>query len=181
MSKMFAHYESILNKQFGGNIRLHSKEVVAGGNINQTLCLNTSLGPFLLKTNTQAQTDIFEKESKGLDYLRKQAHMFVPQVFCQGTEEGMNYLLMEWIAEGKASKNYWEEMAQGLAQLHRNKAGNFGFEEDNCISILPQVNTEIDNWPEFFIENRLEKMLVIALSKKMIDFKLFEKVPESIF
>ena len=179
MSKIYALHESILSKQFGGNIRLHSEEVVAGGNLNQAICLNTSLGSFLLKTNTHAQRDIFEKEARGLDCLRKQDYMHVPKVFCQGNLEGMNYLLMEWIAEGKAGKNYWEEMAQGLAQLHRNKARNFGLEEDNYISILPQVNTEIDNWPEYFIENRLEKMLALALSKKIIDLdfiKRFRKI-----
>lgn len=175
MSNLLAPYQSILNNQFGGKIRLYSKEVIAGGNINQTFCLNTSLGPFLLKTNTQPQTDIFETESKGLDYLRKQDHMHIPQVFCQGNEEGMNYLLMEWITEGKVCHNYWEEMAKGLAQLHGNKAGKFGLAGDNYISILPQVNTEMDNWPHFFIENRLEKMLAIALAKKMIDQSFLKK------
>jgi fructosamine-3-kinase len=175
MSDISARYDSILRGHFGGNIHLHSKELVAGGNINQAIRLNTNMGSFLLKTNTHSHTDIFEKEVKGLDYLRKQKYLPVPQVFCQGTQDEMNYLLMEWIVEGKAGKNYWEEMAQGLAQLHGNKASKYGLEEDNYISILPQVNSESENWTEFFIENRLEKMLAIALSKKKIDLDFLKR------
>src|SRR5690554_1852463 len=97
MSKTYAGYETILRNQIGSNIRLFSEKVVAGGNLNQTLCLKTSMGSFLLKTNSQSQRNIFDKESRGLDCLRKQDYLHVPQVFCQGTHEGMNYLLMEWI------------------------------------------------------------------------------------
>src|SRR5680860_50470 len=169
-------YEAILHQVFGKEINLKSYCIIGSGNYNQAIHLEAEKGSFFLKTNLAAPSDIFEKERNGLDLLRQNTLLHVPLTYGYGKIEEINYLLLEWVPKGKIGEKYWEELAQGLAQLHRKTATQFGLKEDNYISVLPQINKPYDQWAEFFIENRIEKMLTRAFYKKLVDHALVKKL-----
>jgi fructosamine-3-kinase len=168
-------YGSILHQTFGEDTFLKSYRLIASGNLNQAVFLETNKGAFFLKTNSEPTLDIYEKEINGLDLLRQNTFLKVPQTFGHGNMEELNYLLMEWVPESRIGKNYWEELAQGLAKLHQKTASRFGLKEDNYIAVLPQINKVCAQWSEFFIEHRIEKMLQMALNRGLIDTDFLEK------
>ncbi|HKB43117.1 MAG TPA: fructosamine kinase family protein, partial [Chitinophagaceae bacterium] len=47
----------------------------------------------------------------------------------------------------------------------------FGFAEDNYMGALPQMNTQKENWIDFFIHCRLQPQIKLAVEKKLIRAK----------
>jgi fructosamine-3-kinase len=62
-----------------------------------------------------------------------------------------------------------------LATLHQQSAENFGLSKDNYIGSLKQINTPKSNWTDFFIENRLQEQLKMAVDSKLVDGALLKK------
>jgi len=176
MSRPASLWDKILVEVFQKEIYLKSFRMISGGGPNQTVQLETDQGSFFAKTNSDSNADIFTLEIKGLDYLRRHTFLKIPKIFGTGKIEAQNYLLMEWIPSGEPVKDYWEDLGRGLATLHQTTAKKFGLAEDNYIAVLPQVNTEHDHWSDFFIENRLEKMVVQAASNGLLDKDLLGKL-----
>ena len=58
-----------------------------------------------------------------------------------------------------------------MASLHRNSNSQFGLNFDNYIGSLPQINSLKDNWIDFFIENRLEKLVELCYNSQLLDNK----------
>ena len=162
-------YESILTREIGGKIQLKSFRLIGSGGYNQAVCLGSGDRLFFLKINQEENVDVFEKEQQGLDLLRKHTFLQIPEVYGRGRIEGENYLLLEWLEEGRPVDDYWEQLGRGLAELHGTSAAEFGLDQDNYISILPQANQQCQRWTDFFIENRLEKMLQIALTNGVLE------------
>lgn len=178
-------FESILTKEVGAKGRLKAFRLIASGGHNQAMCLEAEDKLFFLKINQEDNVDVFEKEQRGLDLLRQHTFLQIPEAYGQGRVGGVNYLLLEWLDEGRPVGDYWEQLGWGLAKLHRASAAEFGLEQNNYISVLPQVNQQCDQWADFFIENRLEKMLQIALTNGMMEHrftdefrKIYTRIPD---
>ena len=56
-------------------------------------------------------------------------------------------------------------MGQRLASLHRCSSEFFGLDDDNYIGSLRQYNHPNSNWINFFIEQRLEVQVKLAINK----------------
>ncbi|WP_194776432.1 fructosamine kinase family protein [Pararhodonellum marinum] len=151
-------FDQVLRLITNQNIQVHSYQFISSGNINQAVSLKTSHGDLFLKSNFQAQPDIFEKEIAGLELLRKHSPLTIPKTLghCQWAEQ--HYLAMEWIKQGRRSPDYWQKLAQGMAQIHFTSDTHFGLNEDNYIAILPQINSRMVEWPDFFWTCRLEPL-----------------------
>ncbi|MBT0812796.1 fructosamine kinase family protein [Litoribacter ruber] len=169
-------FERILFKTLGRETQFSQTRLVAAGNLNQAIYLDTDQGEFLLKTNYDSRRDIFPKEAKGLQMLAKHSPLKIPEVYGAGHEEEINYLLMEWFAPARLSGNYWQELGAGVAQLHATTNNSFGLEEENYIASLAQPNTYCKSWPEFFIHQRLEPMAGKALYDGLIDQRFLEEI-----
>ncbi|SHN19744.1 Fructosamine-3-kinase [Cyclobacterium lianum] len=154
---------------FGGNNRILNYRLVAAGNMNQAIYLNTEKGSFFLKTNFEEDSDIFPREREGLSWLRDNCSLYVPETLAQGQFEDRHYLLMDWISSAFPKPDYSSRLGEGLAELHMCTSRQFGLDKDNYIAILPQKNRWTDSWPAFFIENRLEPQLQLALYKGLVD------------
>ena len=50
---------------------------------------------------------------------------------------------------------YWQNLGEGLAELHRESHTQFGFEGDNFCGASPQRNPRLDDGFEFFANYRL--------------------------
>lgn len=143
-----------------------SMERVSGGSINQAAkVILQNTGPCFLKWNKTADPDMFEKETSGLEMLSGAGTgLLVPGVIaCKTSPEGTGFLLLEYFEQGIASEKSHINFGHALAELHKNHKETFGLDHDNYIGRLPQANNPHDNWTDFFIEERLEPQLKMAL------------------
>lgn len=95
---------------------------------------------------------LFAAEASGLEALDSLQAVCVPQVLALGTDENRekSFLLMEYIESQLPLEVYWENFGHQLATLHRpesrqfpvdkEKAGVYGFKNDNYINATPQKN-----------------------------------------
>jgi protein-ribulosamine 3-kinase len=167
--------DKILSKCLGdvsGGVNLR---LIAAGNINQGIFVGTSSGRFFLKTNFEPSADIFLREAEGLRLLKSNTSLTVPEVIAFGREQDQNFLLMEWVESGRNANLYWENLGEGLAELHMATQKQFGLQEDNYIASLPQINSTQEDWCGFFISNRLEPLVGKAFYKGMIDAPFLKK------
>ncbi|HTG57658.1 MAG TPA: fructosamine kinase family protein, partial [Niabella sp.] len=95
---------------------------------------------------------------------RTNTQLKVPNVIQTGTVNNYQFLLLEWLEKGSPTKDSCYRFGCGLAELHKEGQPYFGFEENNYIGSLPQVNTPYDNWPEFYAKCR-----ILPLIKKLAD------------
>ena len=168
-------YEQVLFETLGPMAQLKSASLIAAGNHNQGVRLETNEGIFFLKLNFDHERNILAKESEGLKKLKKSTFLRVPQTFGHGRIEDYNYLLSEFIPTSRQQLDYWEDLGLGLAHLHLNHSSEFGLESDNYIASLPQKNHQSDSWLDFFIEQRLEPMLGAAYFDRLIPLDFLKK------
>jgi protein-ribulosamine 3-kinase len=161
-------YELILFACLGFVPDITNVRLVSAGNVNQAVYVETDLRPYLLKVNFDPNEAIFQKEAEGLNLLRKNCSLKVPEILGHGQVEGQNYLLMEYIDTGGDKPAYWLELAEGLAELHMSTKNFFGLEEGNFIASLPQNNDAKENWTEFFVYNRLDPLIGRAYYENLI-------------
>src|SRR2546423_5041979 len=118
---------------------------IGGGCINETFSVSASSQPFFLKINSVTQyPGLFEKEKNGLEFLKKQNAIYTPSVVAYKIIEDKQILLLEWIETGLKTEEFWKRFGEQLAFLHQSTWSDgqtgFGFEEDNYMGSLPQLN-----------------------------------------
>lgn len=132
---------------------------IGGGCIASAYKVTTSKGKFFLK-NYQTK-HIAVCEANGINELRKANKIRVPEVIWFDE----NYLLLEFIEEGRRGNNFWEKFGSQLAELHKYKSNEYGFYENNFIGTTLQVNLpKSQNWKNFYWENRI--LFQIKLAEK---------------
>lgn len=171
-------YEQILFDALGIPVKINQVRLIAAGNLNQAIYLDTTEGSLFLKTNYEKQTDIFEKEALALEFLKANTSLYIPTVCGYGKLNELNFLLTEWIPSGRKATDFWENLGQGLAQLHMVSSKNFGLDHDNYIAVLPQINSPKTTWTDFFVAHRLEPMLGKAFYDGLIDKGFMDKFRE---
>lgn len=170
MIELNSFFSAVLQEALETEIQIISSSAESGGCINNAIHLNTTEGHYFLKWNDRVPDDMFIKEANGLELLHRSGALKIPAPICQGKIGNKNYLLLEYIHSGKPSKQYWEELGHNLAQLHHdNTSTKYGLEYDNYIGKLYQKNKLYDTWIEFFVQNRLEVQLKLALENGEVD------------
>ncbi len=164
-----AFFEQVLFQTCGSDLAIKGYQFVSGGCINNAVRLDTQEGDFFLKWNESEPVDMFEKESLGLELLRKSGKIAVPEPIGFGSCQNKAYLLMEYLPTHRQSSNYWSLLGHQLADLHRISSDTFGLDHDNYIGKLPQRNTACSQWVEFFIQHRLEVQLGLAIYNGHVD------------
>lgn len=156
---------SEIENQLGHTIQ--SARRVSGGSINEAAQINIKeIGTSFLKWNRAADPDMFSKEVKGLELLREAgSDLRIPGVILQGQmDNNTGFLILEFIEEGRSGKYSAQHFGKQLAELHSRHSSRFGLDENNYIGRLPQSNTWHEQWVEFFIEERMEPQLTMALN-----------------
>ncbi len=147
------------------NLDVQEYEQLHGGDINKSYCLFTSSGKYFLKVNdANNYPAMFVKEANGLDLLRKNSTLIIPQVAKIGVCNEQQYLLIEWLEKGIPGTNMWKNFGASLAMMHKQPQQYFGLDEDNYIGSLIQSNTRHNEWRSFYAECR-----VMPLVKKLFD------------
>jgi protein-ribulosamine 3-kinase len=168
-------FERLLFQSFGPSVKLKQARLIAAGNVNQGVLLETSDGQYFLKTNLEESRDIFEKEADGLNMMRAHCPLKIPQVYHFGWEDSYNFILMEWIAAEKTTSSYWHELGLGLAQMHMATQNEFGYKTSNYIASIIQRNQFEPSWSDFFIQNRLDPLIGRAYYESLIDLDFLKK------
>ena len=152
---------------FGNSVAIAETDRLSGGDINKAYGLTLTNGKHIfMKANAKQNASFFTAEAAGLTAIAKTGAIGTPEILCTGTDDGedvgYSFLLLKFIKGGKQQKNYWQELAQNLAAMHKTdtslyfeKGGKFGFFQDNYIGARPQKNTPCDSWISFFRDNRL--------------------------
>ncbi|NCA86192.1 MAG: ketosamine-3-kinase [Clostridia bacterium] len=151
-----SHYpdEEIITHQVSG---------VSGGSINSAYRLATSRGSFFVKTNHASRyPDMFQKEAKGLALLRNAGALAVPEVLLAGDVGDESFLLLEYIEAATEKEDFWENFGESLAVMHSHHAQQFGLDHDNYMGSLRQHNDQHADWVTFFIDERLQRQVVLA-------------------
>ncbi|RLD21755.1 MAG: hypothetical protein DRI69_03225, partial [Bacteroidetes bacterium] len=122
-----------------------------------------------------AGADMFRAEWSGLSAIRATGTILTPKVFATGQVHGQSYFLMEYVVFRPATNADWIELGRNLARLHKTESDNFGLDHDNYIGTLPQVNTPVAKWPEFYVRCRIQPQIDMAASLlSHVDLKNWE-------
>jgi protein-ribulosamine 3-kinase len=127
---------------------------------------------FFLKVNAHAPEDMFEREAEGLEALNVKNGPRVPRPYVFGD----GYILMEDLAPGRKTTNYWSDFGRQLAALHMHTHDRFGFQHDNYIGSTPQPNPYIFDGYEFFAEQRLIYQAKLAHQRGLMSQDEIRKV-----
>ncbi|HEY0676670.1 MAG TPA: fructosamine kinase family protein [Chitinophagaceae bacterium] len=151
---------------------------VGGGSINETYQVIAKDQKFFCKVNDAAEfPGLFEKEAMGLQTISSTGCILCPEHIGTYDHNGQQILLLEWIETGTRTDRFWKRFGEQLAKLHLWKgtgverylpSNPFGFKHDNYMGSLPQKNEPMDNWCDFFRENRLQQQLNLALQQHLI-------------
>ncbi len=172
-------FETVIEKWLGKPILAASP--LAGGDINQVYRIRvTDSEEFALKINLKDRFPrMFEKEAEGLGLLRA-AGCNTPGVKMTSVEGDHQYLVLEFIEEGRPTGISWERFGRQLATLHSKTDDFFGLDHDNYIGSLDQFNEKKESWVEFFISTRLTPLIKKASDKDLMGRK-HRKSFESLF
>ena len=143
---------------------------IGGGSINYTYRIKTGKQSFFCKINSLADfPGMFDAEQHGLALLAQQQVIRVPRIVANEQKNGTQILILEWIEQGVKSGTFWETFGRQLAALHHVQHDECGLASDNYMGALPQHNTPTASWAEFFIHQRLQPQLKLALSHQMLE------------
>jgi protein-ribulosamine 3-kinase len=171
--------EEILADGSDPSFKIVSISEVAGGSINEAYKIDSKEKSFFVKVNDSKSSGMFESEIEGLTLLKEKSDFKIPiPVKCENYP-GNSILILEYISSGAKTNNFFSTFGKTLADLHRNSHFKFGLENDNYIASLRQSNRQHQRWISFFVEERLDKQLKLAVDGKKVNasFRMrFEKI-----
>lgn len=141
-------------------LELRGPRPVAGGHICSAYRAVLDDGtPVFAKTHPSPSSGFFTAEAAGLDLLRLADGPPVPEVLAAGADG----LVLSWVEPRRPSPDAARAFGRALARLHLAALPTFGADHDGFIGALPLVNAPREEWPGFYVENRIRPYLA-ALS-----------------
>ncbi|GBF79918.1 fructosamine kinase family protein [Aphanothece sacrum] len=148
------------------DFKLKNQRSVSGGCINQGYSITNNKVTYFVKINQASQIEMFAAEALGLKQMSETHTIRVPKPICWGMAERVSYIVLEWLEFGRGTNDSRQEMGRKLAKMHAYQGSSqFGWERNNTIGSTPQVNTWMDNWADFFAEQRIGYQLKLAKRK----------------
>ncbi|MDJ0650480.1 MAG: fructosamine kinase family protein [Xenococcaceae cyanobacterium MO_188.B19] len=136
---------------------------VGGGCINQGYKIESLDIGYFVKLNQASMVEMFVAEASGLKQMYKTQTLTIPNPVCWGIAGNSSYLVLEWLDFGGGNSKAWYKMGQQLALMHQQGTSErFGWELNNTIGSTPQINDWMDNWGDFFAEQRIGYQLKLA-------------------
>lgn len=160
---MWKEIAQAISQETGQKFAIASTKSVSGGCINQGYQVSSQDQTYFVKLNDASQVEMFAAETLGLQQMYATQTITVPQPICWGTTAQSSYLVLQWLDLGSASNTGWTAMGRQLATMHRAVTNQgFGWSRNNTIGSTPQINTWMDNWADFFAEQRIGYQLKLA-------------------
>lgn len=152
-----------LGAELDVEVRIDGHRALGGGCINEALAIDTSAGPFFVKSNGDPIADLFTAEAAGLEAMRGSGtSLGIPRVICfEDPRPGApGFLVLELMTPGRRKPDFTEALGRGLAELHRTSdARGFGFDVRTYCGTTPQPNRWAADWLEFYRARRLGHLL----------------------
>ncbi len=166
------------------NIAFEEIRIKGGGSINSAATFKFQEENYFVKWNVNEYfPTMFQLERQGLEHLKSTGTIKIPGIISDGISGKYSFLLLEAIQEGRAKADFWEVFAQQLAALHEVSSDFYGYRNDNYIGSLPQFNSLKTSWVDFFVENRIEKLVIKASQDHLLnsqETKLFLRFYEKL-
>ena len=144
--------------------------MVHGGSINQCYQLEAGAQTFFCKVNnSHAYPGMFQAEKIGLETIAATNTVRVPGCMHIIETGNLQCLLLEWIERKHPVAKFWQGFGESLAKLHSVTRPLPGFDSDNYMGSLRQLNQSKTSWSEFFVEQRLRVQVRLAESLKLLD------------
>jgi fructosamine-3-kinase len=160
---MWTEIAQAISRETEQEFAIANTKSVSGGCINQGYRVSSKDRIYFVKLNDVSKVDMFAAEALGLKQIYATKTITVPQAICWGTAANSSYLVLQWLDLGGGSNQSWTEMGRQLAAMHRVKTSkDFGWSRNNTIGSTPQINTWMDNWADFFAEQRIRYQLKLA-------------------
>jgi fructosamine-3-kinase len=144
---------------------------ISGGSINKTFKITANNYSFFIKVNTiTVFKNGFNEEVLGLQFLKANGAI-TPKVILEGRFDNYIYLILSYIDSAFQKPQFWESFALQVANLHQHKGKQFGLGYDNFMGQLTQKNRYCTNFSTFFIENRLQPQVQLAVETGLFQTK----------
>lgn len=144
--------------------KLHQHSAVGGGSINSAYHLSgTEQGrqqDYFIKFNRADRYEMFRAESAGLVELAHTGVVKVPKPLCTGVLGAQSFIVMEYLPLG--GRGDVALLGEQLAEMHQTTEPRYGWHCQNTIGATPQLNIWMDDWVEFYTEQRLGYQLQLA-------------------
>ena len=187
---VYTEVEKQLSIKLKCAVKILVSNSIGGGCINHAAKIETNLGDFFLKWNTNCPADIFIREAESLTELKKAANenLIIPEVFVsKKVDSTPGFLVQQYLSPGYSNTQSDEKLGRGLAFIHQHKNENFGFYNNNYCGATLQNNSSTKSWVEFFRDNRLRFLLnliqkerPLPVSEINIYDKLLDRIPKLI-
>jgi fructosamine-3-kinase len=152
-----------ISEVLGEKFTIVDRRSIGGGCINQGYSIRSDDRTYFVKINQASALEMFVAEAAGLQEMHTTKTIRIPQPICWGTAENSCYLVLEYLNLGGSSNQSWEMMGKQLAAMHKiGVASAFGWMQNNTIGSTPQINTQTENWAEFFADRRIGYQLKLA-------------------
>jgi protein-ribulosamine 3-kinase len=168
-------FTEALTQSLNQNLPVKKVEHVGGGDINHAVKVTTSAETFFIKWNQFPQSDIFEKEARGLDLLGNSGSIEVAKPLAFGELKGKHFLILEHLDRGRQSRYFWKEFGRNLAKLHQTNGTHFGLDHNNYIGRLDQKNDFNHNWIDFFVNQRINPLVSAGREKGILSRSIVQK------
>lgn len=168
----WAQLSDQLSKILNTGSGITNLRAVGGGSINKAYQFTFGGINYFLKENVRAEfPEMFKKESNGLKALSRCKALVVPEPITDLCIDKTQFIVMKFLEKAPNTVLYSEKLGAGIAILHQNTNGNFGFEEDNYIGSLIQSNTWHKSWQTFFSTQRLHPLVKWCYDEKYLNKK----------
>lgn len=146
----------------GQGLTFERVEAMQGGDINSAYLLCCAEQKFFVKLNDARLLTMFEVEALGLTELAETQTLRIPQAVTTGIAGAYAFLVLEYVELSSLRQGSQQELGQKLALLHQKQQAYFGWHHDNFIGSTVQINTQNNDWVNFWQEQRLNAQLKLA-------------------
>ena len=162
-NSMWTQIAQAISQKTNTEFAIASTQSVSGGCINQSYRVSGKGAEYFVKLNQATQVEMFAAEALGLEQMYATLTITVPKPICWGTADSSSYIVLQWLDLGGGNNQSWTEMGRQLAAMHRQgRGGSFGWSRNNTIGSTPQINDWMDNWADFFAQQRIGYQLKLA-------------------
>jgi len=162
MSKLWQIVAQAISDETGTAFTVEKHSSVSGGCINTAFKVQDKDVDFFVKLNDADMLDMFEAEFQGLSDIEQSHSINVPKPICTGVAEDSAFIVLENLNLRLSNQAGMVKMGQQLAAMHLTQQPHFGWSRDNTIGSTLQVNSQSQNWLEFWQTNRLGFQLELA-------------------
>ena len=175
---MIEPFQSALRHLVDNAIEVLDIASVSGGCISDGHHVKTSscdhaLCSLFVKRNDESFLGNFQAEASGLNRLSVANSIGVPKPITCGVFGGKSWLVLPWVEQVAAPRDFFTTFGQQLATLHRETRGSeIGAAEDNFLGASRQLNQSCHSWAEFVAVQRIGVQLQQAVNASLADAQL---------